>query len=915
MSDTAIGKRTHSLPIDDDRLDPNLFRYIWTHSRPQQIWILIIVLLSMPTYFLSLNIPKDIINGPIQGSGFETPGATVRVMPISIANPFGDQTITLFSGFEVDRIGALFVLSFAFAAFVIINGLFKVYINTFKGRLSERMLRRLRFQLIDRLLRFPLAHYKRLRSSEIATMINSEVEPLGGFIGEAFAQPAFLIGQALTALLFIFLQSWSLGSVAVAVLLVQTILIPRLRVRLRELARQRQLTARALAGRIGETVDGAIDIRLNDTSNFERSDHASRLAELFFIRFVFYKLKFLIKFLNNSLAQLTPFIFYLGGGYLAIRGDLDIGQLVAVIAAYRELPAPIKELIDWDYMRLDVQVKYAQVHHIFDVSPLEPPESHTLRLEQAPKFDGKIIFRQVSTVDDSGNAVLNEVDVTFGINERIAIIGPIGGGGENVIELLLRVSAPVAGSVNIGDVPLASLPEWQIGRCFGYAGPEPFFSQGTIRDAILSGVRHAPFGPAPEEEAMTVTEQREAVASGNPSFDRHADWINYKAAGVDDAAGLMKRIITVLRLVGLEDDVYSFGLRSRLSETSAGADDAMFLRARKTFLERLTASDNAKDIEPLVRSKFNMHMTLLQNLVFGTISAPGFSLDDMSDKSPLWAVLAADGLDRRFYELGREAATTIVDLFQDVSHNMSILERLDLIDPEELSEFEATLRRTDGADFAQVLAEDKARLMSVALNYCEPQHRLGLVNDELCSAVVASRQEFGQRLPEDLAATYTVYDPDKIDHAASLQDNILFGRIAEERSGAADRVYALLRDILEELGLSHAVIERGLDYDIGSGGRRLSLSQRQQLGLTRVLLKRPQLLIVNRGLNALNARTVEKIIQSVLELSRSETDGFGVLWATATEAHSAMFDRVLTFARGALVSDEKTDASPPSSTT
>jgi len=210
-----------------------------------------------------------------------------------------------------------------------------------------------------------------------------------------------------------------------------------------------------------------------------------------------------------------------------------------------------------------------------------------------------------------------------------------------------------------------------------------------------------------------------------------------------------------------------------------------------------------------------------------------------------------------------------------------------------------------------VSLEDRKRFIRVAFGYAEPRHRLGLVNDELRNAIVAARQEFGRRLPDDLRAAYTVHDPDKINPAASLQDNILFGRIADERSGAVDRVRALLREILEELGLSRAVIELGLNYDIGTGGRRLSLSQRQQLGLARVLLKRPQLLIVNRGLSALNARTVEKVIEGVLDLSRSATDGFGIIWVTATESHSAMFERVLTFSRGALVADESPDQSRP----
>ena len=81
-------------------------------------------------------------------------------------------------------------LSGVFLLLVIINGLFKFYINTYKGRLGERMLRRLRFELVDRVLRFPPNVFKRVKASEVATMVKDEVEPLGGFIGDAFVQPA-----------------------------------------------------------------------------------------------------------------------------------------------------------------------------------------------------------------------------------------------------------------------------------------------------------------------------------------------------------------------------------------------------------------------------------------------------------------------------------------------------------------------------------------------------------------------------------------------------------------------------------------------------------------------------------------------------------------------------------------------------
>ncbi len=393
-------------------MDSNIFRYTWRYSKRDQIWLLLIVVVSLPFYFLSLDLPKSIVNGPIQGEGFSSPADTQTVMRIAFDLPswlFGGHEIVLFGGLEFGRVSTLIYLCVLFLFFVLVNGYFKLYISTFKGRLGERMLRRMRFQLIDTLLRFPLPQFRRLRSSEIATMVKDEVEPLGGFIGDAFVQPAYLMSQAITAMVFILMQSITLGLVAGGIVAIQIVLIPRLRRRLLVLGRARQLTARQLAGRVGEIVEGITGIRVNDTSNWERAEIVNRLARIFFIRFDIYQWKFLVKFINNLLAQVTPFIFYLVGGYLAITGRLDIGQLVAVIAAYKDLPSPLKDLIDWDQQRLDVQVKYTQVVESFTLANVLDPALQKLDPNPPRRIENEIAASGVVVRDESG-ATLLELD-------------------------------------------------------------------------------------------------------------------------------------------------------------------------------------------------------------------------------------------------------------------------------------------------------------------------------------------------------------------------------------------------------------------------------------------------------------------------------------------------------------------------
>lgn len=381
-------------------MERSLFGFILKYSKREQLLIVPLVALSMVFYYASLDLPKMIINQPIQGQGFGTPGATVAFLRMHFTLPqfLGGIKFALFDGFALERTGYLIALTLTFLALIVISGLIKLRINTMKGWMGERMLRRLRYYLFDHILRFPLPTFRRVKSAEMATMIKDEVDPLGGFVGEAVITPLYLGGQALTALFFILFQHVYLGMVAFGMVVIQAVVIPRMRRRLLVLSRERQIASRQLAGRVAECVDGVVEIHAHDTVNYERAEFAARLGRLFLIRFEFYQRKFFIKFLNNLLSQVTPFLFYLVGGYLAIVGRLDIGALVAVIAAYKDLPGPVKELIDWDQERMDASIKYGQVIEQFTVDNLTPETQ--LDLIDAPEIprEGTLKASNVSLI-------------------------------------------------------------------------------------------------------------------------------------------------------------------------------------------------------------------------------------------------------------------------------------------------------------------------------------------------------------------------------------------------------------------------------------------------------------------------------------------------------------------------------------
>src|SRR5947208_2864049 len=246
--------------------------------------------------------------------------------------------------------------------------------------------------------------------------------------------------------------------------------------------KMRQLAARALAGRIAECADGSVEIHVHDTSNYERADIVERLARIYAIRFELYQRKFAVKGLNNFLAQVTPFTFYLLGGLLAFAGKVDLGIIVAVINAYKDLPGPVKELIDWDQQRQDVQIKYEQVVEQFEPEGSLPEALQAMTAEPPEPLTGEIAFTGVVALDDNGSKLLDGLSVALATGDQVALLGDGTSGNETVATALVRLTPLAAGSITLAGRPLAELPESFTGRNIGYAGPEAYLFPISVRD-------------------------------------------------------------------------------------------------------------------------------------------------------------------------------------------------------------------------------------------------------------------------------------------------------------------------------------------------------------------------------------------------------------------------------------------------
>jgi putative ABC transport system ATP-binding protein len=438
-----------------------------------------------------------------------------------------------------------------------------------------------------------------------------------------------------------------------------------------------------------------------------------------------------------------------------------------------------------------------------------------------------------------------------------------------------------------------------IGQTFAYVGTPAYLFPLSVRENLLYGLKHRPMREAEYEgEALAARrfQLREAERTGTPTYDINAEWVDYAAAGVSGPEEMDARILEVLHVVDLDEAIFELGLRSAVDAGHSEALRDRMLGAREAMRERLESLGIQDWVERFDPEHYNRNATLAENLLFGTPVGRAFDIDNLAANAYVRRVLDETGLTPELLRIGHKLAETMVELFSGLPPGHEFFERFAFIRHEDLPSYQAMLGRILESGLKGVSEADRHQLLSLPFKLSPARHRLGLIDDALQARVLEARHYFAQNLPAALKRAVEFFDPARYNTASSLQDNILFGKIVTGQAEAATRIGALLRQVLDELGLRPLVTGIGLEYQVGTGGARLAASDRQKIAIARALLKRPAVLVLDHAAAILDPATQSRVVARILEYRK----GQAVVWALSRAEFSERFDQVLVLERGKL---------------
>jgi ABC-type multidrug transport system fused ATPase/permease subunit len=580
--------------------------------------------------------------------------------------------------------------------------------------------------------------------------------------------------------------------------------------------------SRIFSSRIAETVSGIHEIQGNGAHAIENRKYGGLVDNLRKIRIRWSLYRFGVKSLNSFFTSLGPFLVFILGGWLAIKGQLELGALMAFISAQEKLFDPWKEMIEFFQVYQDGSVTYRRTMEYFDAEPeflLENENREPLDLE------GSIEAVNLSFVTESGISLIDDINLSLAPGEHMALVGFSGSGKSTLASCIGQLYRHTGGKIHIGNQDIDDLTKRDIVNNIGLVAQNPYIFDGTIQENILYSC-----------EARLGRSGKDA-GDGLPSLDD---------------------IIAILHQTGLFVDVLRFGLNTVLMFDHDKVLVDTLIRVRKNFQQ--TFGDELADyVEFFDQERYLYYSSIAENLTFGTPNRADFFDAHLSRNGYFLHFLDEADLTRPLLSLGIELVKQSVDILRKLPKD-AIFFNQSPIEPTELDDLiflVDTLKKKRLHDFSGM---DRQKLLEVVLRFTPGIHKMVSMPQMLESLILEGRALFRKKITEDVPDVYTFYQMSKYIYSQTILSNIFYGKTTTTHASAQERIDRSIIQLLVEEDLLERIIEIGMHYDVGSQGDNLSGGQRQKLAIARALLKNPRILIMDEATSALDNASQTRIL-------------------------------------------------------
>ncbi len=349
---------------------------------------------------------------------------------------------------------------------------------------ATNVLTEVRAELYSHLQRLSLMFYNRSKTGDLITRITSDVERLREATVVAVMP---LLAHSLTLIGMIgvmFWMNWELALIGVTIFPIFLFFTVCMTRKIRHIVKAQRFREGAIAANAAEAISAikivqALSLHEMLERDFSAHNHHSLTASNQAQR-----LAAALERMVELLVGIATALVLWRGVYLVLGKTLTPGDLLVFINYLRIAFKPMRQLAKYTSQ---IAKATASGERILDVLDTVPDIRDSRGAIAAPPFQGFVQFKNVSFAYESDKPILQNLSFTAQPGQRIALVGPSGGGKSTLVSLLLRLYDPQEGSIAIDGLDIRAYQLRTLRQQISIVLQESVLFAASVRDNIAYG--------------------------------------------------------------------------------------------------------------------------------------------------------------------------------------------------------------------------------------------------------------------------------------------------------------------------------------------------------------------------------------------------------------------------------------------
>ena len=384
-------------------------------------------------------------------------------------------------GMDFQKIGTILLMAMTLYLASSLCSLIQGYLMT---GISQKTTYRLRKDISEKINKMPMNYFDTKPFGDVLSRVTNDVDTLGQSLNTSATQMITSVTTIIGVLIMMLSISPLMTLIALLILPISILFISLIMKHSQGYFRDQQEYLGQVNGQVEEIYSGH-----NIVKAFNKEEETIQTFEK--TNQKLYNSAWKSQFLSGLMMPIMQFVGNLGyvgvailGGYLAIQGKIEVGDIQSFIQYVRNFTQPIQQVAQVANM---LQSTAAASERVFEFLE-EEEEVQTVENPVSPEgLEGNVEFDHVQFGYNSDRIIIHDFSAKVKEGQKIAIVGPTGAGKTTMVKLLMRFYDVNKGAILVDGHDIRDFNRADLRQMFGMVLQDTWLFHGTIMENIRYG--------------------------------------------------------------------------------------------------------------------------------------------------------------------------------------------------------------------------------------------------------------------------------------------------------------------------------------------------------------------------------------------------------------------------------------------